>query len=359
MGPGLTVVHGENASGKSNLLEAVYLLAIGKSYRAAVERDLVSWEAAEAGGYAIVAGTVHRADGPVELRVGLECGEAHPNGVQKHIRINGVPKRASELVGLLNAVMFSADDIDLVYGSPQGRRRYMDVLLSQLGRTYVRALQRYQRVVTQRNHVLRALREGRAGEDELVYWDQSLCTEGATVLADRYDAAARLGTLSSDAFGRLAGPGPTLTLDYVATAPSERRPTPDTMALALEQSRGQERAMAMTVIGPHRDDLRLALDGVEMSKHASRGQSRLAALALRSAEAQLLHERRGDSPVVLLDDVLSELDEGRRLLVLDEALGYGQALLSTADLGLLPPDRLAAARLLRVHEGRVLEEAAA
>ncbi|MEE8517649.1 MAG: DNA replication and repair protein RecF, partial [Dehalococcoidia bacterium] len=204
-GPGLIVVHGENAGGKSNLLEAIYLLAIGKSYRATAERELVSWEAAEAGGYAMVAGTVLRADGPTQLRIGLDCAGAPPNGVQKRIRINGLPKRASELIGVLNAVLFSAEDIDLVFGAPSGRRRYLDILVSQLGASqtgvrYVQALQRYQRIVTQRNHVLRSLREGRAGEDELAYWDDSLCTEGATVLGARFDALERLSPLGGEAF---------------------------------------------------------------------------------------------------------------------------------------------------------------
>jgi DNA replication and repair protein RecF len=355
--PGLTVVHGANGSGKSNLLEAIYLLAIGKSYRAGTERELVSWETADAGGMAIVAGYVRRSDGPAELRVGLDCG-TQANAVQKRIRVNGVPRRATDLVGVLSAVHFSAEDIDLVSGAPQGRRRYLDVMLSQLGGHYVQALQRYQRVLTQRNHLLRDLREGRAGEDELAYWDRSLCVEGAAVLGARFDALDRLRPIVTESYGRLEGRG-SMSAEYVATVPFEARPTPEIMAEALERSRGQERAMAMTVVGPHRDDLRLMLNGVELAKHASRGQARLAALSLRVAEGQLLTERRGDAPVLLLDDVLSELDEGRRALVVDVAAAYPQAIVTTADLGLLPPGPLSAARRLRVEEGRVLEEAPA
>ena len=133
-------------------------------------------------------------------------------------------------------------------------------------------------------------------------------------------------------------------------------PTPEAVAAALERSRRQERAVGMTVVGPHRDDIRLALDGVDLAKHASRGQARLAALALRLAEAQLLHERRGDPPVILLDDILSELDERRRGLVLEEALRYPQVLLTTAELALVPSAGLAEARVLRVADGQVLEE---
>ena len=354
---GITVVHGPNGEGKSNLLEAIYLLAIGKSYRASTERDLVSWEAAEAGGYAIIAGKAARADGPLELRIGLDCS-GQSTHVQKRIRINGVARRATDLVGALGAVLFSAEDIDLVIGSPQGRRRYLDVMLAQLGARYVYTLQRYQRVLLQRNHVLRGLREGRAGEAELTFWDQSLCTEGAAVLGARYDAMERLRPLIAEAYRRLEGHGE-LSIGYVATVPFESRPTPETIAEELERRRAHERAAGMTLVGPHRDDLRLVLSGVEMAKHASRGQARLGALSLRIAEGQLIEEYRGDAPVLLLDDVLSELDEARRGLVLDEASRYAQAIVSTADLGLLPASYLDRGRRLRVEAGLVMEEVAA
>ncbi len=359
---GLTVLAGDNAQGKSNLLEAVYLLAIGKSQRAAAERELVSWEAAEAGGYAIVAAKVQRAADPVELRLGLDCGGGRTGTVVKRIRVNGVPKRASDLVGVLSAVLFSATDIDLAYGPPQGRRRYLDVLLSQTSRRYVHGLQRYLRVLGQRNAVLRSMRDGRAGEDELAVWDPQLCEEGAAVLVTRHEAMQRLAPLAAEAFERLAGTGPTLSVDYVATVESIEAgaaPSPAAVAAALERSRRQERAVGMTVVGPHRDDIRLVLDGVELAKHASRGQARLAALALRLAEAQLLDERRGDPPVILLDDILSELDERRRGLVLEEALRYPQVLLTTAEPALVPASGLAAARILRLVDGQVLEEVTA
>ena len=354
---GMTVVHGDNAEGKSNLLEAIYLLAIGKSYRSSTERELVSWEAADAGGYAIIAGSVRRADGTVELRIGLDCS-TQANGVQKRIRVNGLPRRATDLVGALSAVLFSAEDIELVFGSPLGRRRYLDIMLSQFGGHYIQALQRYQRVLTQRNHLLRNLRDGRAGEDELAFWDDSLCKEGAEVLGARFDALQSLSPLVADSFERLEGRG-RLTAEYQATVAFDTRPTRAAMAAALEQTKAQERAMAMTVVGPHRDDLRLSLGGVEMAKHASRGQARLAALALRMAEGELLREQRGDAPVLLLDDVLSELDGTRRALVLEEASRYPQALVSTADLGLLPSAFAGAVRRLRVEAGEILEEAVA
>jgi DNA replication and repair protein RecF len=353
---GLTIAHGTNGAGKSNLLEAAYLLAIGKSYRASVERELVAWEAAAAGGQAIIGGRVIRVDGEVELRVGLDCAGSS-NVVAKRIRVNGVARRAADMVGALGAVLFTAEDIDLVFGSPQGRRRYLDIMLAQFGGHYVQALQRYQRVLTQRNALLRAIREGRSTDTELAYWDDSLCTEGATVLGERYDAMQRLAPLVAEAFDRLEAID-SLGVTYAATVPFEERPTAETFASALERVRGAERGAGMTLVGPHRDDLKITMNGVEMAKHASRGQARLAALGLRVAEARLMEERRNDPPVVLLDDVLSELDDRRRGLVLEEALRNHQTIVTTADLAQVPGSFLDGAHRLRVEDRTVVRETA-
>ncbi|MEK9659154.1 MAG: DNA replication and repair protein RecF [Chloroflexota bacterium] len=358
LGPGLTVVCGENGQGKSNLLEACYLLALGRSYRAATDRDLIAWDAVSAGTAALIAARIERAAGPLEARVGLEAsGEAN---VLKRVRLNGVAKRAADLVGALAAVLFSADDLALISGPPAGRRRYLDVLLSQASHPYLRSLQHYQRVLTQRNALLKGLKEGRAREDELAYWDDALAAGAASLLAARYGAVSRLAPLAAEAYARLAGDGRAFSVGYAGTVPfAGEAPSPADAAAALAASRGQERARGMTVVGPHRDDLRLTLDGVEMARHASRGQQRLAALALRLAEGRWLAARRGEQPVVLLDDVLSELDAQRRAQVLEEVAGADQVIVTTADLGLLPWAALAGARVLRVAGGMLEAQEAA
>lgn len=357
LGPGLTVITGENGQGKSNLLEAMYLLAIGKSYRAVTERDVVSWQAAEAGAYAIVAATLHGPHGALELRVGLDCGDGA--GVAKQVRVNGAPKRASDLVGMMGAVLFAAEDIEMVFGPPRSRRRYLDVLLAQVSRTYVQALSRYQRVLAQRNTLLRALRERRAREEELTFWDDALVKEGMAVLRERWSSMAGLGQAAASAFERLSSQD-ALSITYVGTAEEpEDGDAGRALEEALRASRDQERARGMTLVGPHRDDLRLMLNGVEAPRHASRGQARLAALALRLGEARLLAERRGDPPLLLLDDALSELDEHRRKLVLEEACCYPQAVVTTADAYVLPDTFLHRAHRLRLHGGLVLTEDAA
>ncbi|MCY4449174.1 MAG: DNA replication/repair protein RecF [Chloroflexi bacterium] len=351
LGPGLTVISGENGQGKSNLLEAVYLLAIGKSYRAVTERDLVSWQAAEAGGYTIVAAVLDGPQGALELRVGLDCRES--NSTAKQVRMNGTPKRTSDLVGMMGAVLFAAEDIELVSGPPSGRRRYLDVLLAQISRRYVQTLSRYQRVLAQRNTLLRTMREGRAREEELAFWDDALVKEGAVVLSERWSSLATLAEFTASAFERLSSQD-VLSITYVGTA-AEPADGDGERALreALRASRDQERARGMTVVGPHRDDLRLLLNGVEATRHASRGQARLAALAMRLGEARLLAERRGDQPLLLLDDALSELDERRRELVLEEACCYPQTIVTTADPHALPDVFLHSAHHLCVQDGQM------
>jgi DNA replication and repair protein RecF len=161
----------------------------------------------------------------------------------------------------------------------------------------------------------------------------------------------------AEAFDRLEAMD-SLAVTYAATVPFDERPTPEIFAAALERVRGAERGAGVTLVGPHRDDLKITMNGVEMAKHASRGQARLAALGLRVAEARLMEERRGDPPVVLLDDVLSELDGRRRTLVLEEAARNHQTIVTTADLDQVPRNFLEGAHRLRVDGGAVEYETA-
>ena len=355
---GLTLFQGANAQGKSNLLEAAYLLAIGRSYRAAAEREMVAWMARERDGYAVVSGTVERGGEADELLVGLDL--RHGETVQKRVQINGSARRASDLVGRFNAVLFTADDIALVYGGPQGRRRYLDVLLSQADSRYLRALQRYQRVVMQRNRVLKALKENRASERELLFWDGQLCEEGARVLGGRLAAAGPLSEAARRCYAAFGAGADALETAYAASVRIPDAPSDAALAEALRDaltgSRRRERALGQTMVGPHRDDLRLTMRGVELAQHASRGQARLAALSLRLAEAEVLAARRGDQPVLLLDDVLSELDAEHRALTMEAAAVYPQTLATTADASIVPERFRLSARRFEVTGGAVFEE---
>ena len=339
--PGLVLILGDNAQGKTNLLEAAYLLAIAKSYRTNVERELIHWPAQRSSGpetpgtpdseQTIISGEVEQQGGRLRVIVGLRIASEEGAGgalVQKQIRVNGVATTAAGLVGRVNAVLFSATDIDLVQGAPAGRRRFLDILISQVDRTYLRTLQRYQRVLTQRNHLLRLIREGRSAPDDLDFWNGELAKEGSVLVVRRVQVVQRLAPLAMQSYKGLAGEEE-LSISLQVSVPAED------VAGALASQRSAEIRAGMTLAGPHRDDLGVAVDGMPAATYASRGQARTIALALRLAEAVFLREERREEPILLLDDVLSELDPQRRRRVLEEASSYQQVLVTSAEPSLI------------------------
>jgi len=266
-----------------------------------------------------------------------EGGGAPAYSVRKQIRVSRVRRTAAELVGLVNAVLFSVEDIELVHGPPSGRRRFLDILLSQADPLYVKALQRYQRVVQQRNRLLRLLRDGRAQADELAFWDAQLVTEGAWITWRRKEALADLAPICAQQHRELAGLEGDLAVTYRPSVPLGETVThtEDRFREALAAAQGRERAAAATAVGPHRDDFDLSIDQVDMGVFASRGQARTLALTLKLSEAAYLTAARSNGPIVLLDDVLSEMDASRREKVLGKANQYQQALITTTDVDLV------------------------
>ncbi len=338
---GIVVFHGRNAQGKTTLLEAIYLLAIARAFRAQNEREVINFQTGNEGGDALVGGTIQKRDQRVQVYVGYQSVRSGTEGeprrlarsVHKQIRVNRVRRTAAEMVGTLNAVLFSADDIQLVYGHPADRRRYLDVLISQADSVYLRTLQRYQRVVQQRNQLLRLLPDGRAQPDELVFWNQELAREGAWITWRRNEAARALSRSCSEHHEDLVGSEQEMVMEYRPSVPPSDtvEGTEEQFHQALAASSQRERAVSNTQVGPHRDDFDLLLDGVDMGTFASRGQARTLALTLRLAEATYLASARGDGPVVLLDDILSELDSSRQRRVLETATRYDQTLITTTE----------------------------
>ena len=366
--PGLVIVSSDNAQGKTNLLEALYLLAIAKSYRAPTERELVNWEATTPESPAQVSAVVQREGEPLRILVTIRPSaapsgdtadrDAPPFTVQKHIRINGIPRLASELVGRVNAVLFTAQDIELVLGAPALRRRYLDILLCQLERDYLRALQRYQRTVTQRNHLLRQAREGRQHpEEEFHFWEEELARNGALVIEHRIRAVSALAGQATLIYEGLTTGIESLALTYtpsLALEGNHQRATLETTLLqALEEQRPREIAAGVCLLGPHRDDLDLRVNGVAAGMYSSRGQARTVALTLRLAEAEFLRQAQGEEPILLLDDVLSELDRHRRRQVLERSASYQQAIITTTDEDRIEPTFWARAACFTIVEGRV------
>ena len=366
--PGVVVLFGANAQGKTTLLEAVYLLAIARSFRAENEREVVNFAAARDGQQALVGGHLDRDGQRLQVYVGYSCGATSPAtaqagrgraglnySVRKEIRVNRIRRTAADLVGAVGAVLFHADDIQLVQGPPAGRRRYLDILISQGDPLYLKALQRYTQVVRQRNRLLRLLREGRAENSELEFWDDRLVSEGAWLSWQRARAVSLLAGLCADHHRNLSSLDELLALEHLpsVTIGDDVEATASHFRDALAGQRARELATGSTAVGPHRDDFQLLLDGVDMGAFASRGQARTLALTLRLAEASYLSQVRRDEPVVLLDDVLSEMDEDRRRRVLEKVAGYGQSLITTTDLDLVRSFFGHNATYLRVAGGAV------
>ena len=361
----MVLLQGNNGHGKSNLLEAVYLLVIAKSQRASTERELVRRESVGVEFFSQVAAVVQREDGPVRVQVDFKNTVAASHGddadnrlnVQKYVRVNGIPRRASELVGEINAVMFSAQDLDMVYGSPGLRRRYMDILISQVDREYLRAVQRYQRVVVQRNHLLKGIKGGRSRPSDLEFWDGELVKSGGVVVARRREALDALSDGAARTHATLTDDEDALELVYRPSIAIDKRHTPEdigeAMHEALVQVRSREIAQGFSVRGPHRDDFQLLLNGMDVGLYASRGQARTAVLALKLAEAEYLRDVRNQQPVLLLDDVLSELDAPRRRLVLERVSNYSQVFITTADVAVIEPEYLARMTRFVVDRGRL------
>ena len=363
---GLTLLLGDNAQGKSNLLEAIFLLATTRSERAGTDADLIDWAALEEmQPVARVAARIERADGPLELEVMIAGHPSKSRATQwtasKRLRVNGVPRRSVDMVGQLTAVLFTTDDLELITGPPSGRRRYLDVTLSQLEPQYFRARQQYEKVMAQRNALLRRIQSGEAAQDELDFWDEELARDGAFIMIERAQAVDALAAHAAAAQKRLSGGSEELSITYVPRLEgwsSERVLTkqndlPQAIAGAQRAGRSRDIGAGLTLTGPHRDDLSFLLNGVAASSFASRGQQRTAALALRLAEATFMADRKGDLPVVLLDDVLSELDEARRHAVLQSLGDWEQLIMTSADHDRFDVELPADTRTLRVVSGAI------
>jgi DNA replication and repair protein RecF len=356
LGAGLTVVSGPNGAGKTNLLEAFYFACTARSPRTSNERELVRRGAS----VARVALDLADTDGDHRLEVGFEPGES------KLVRIDGraVESPATEESRPLVSV-FMPERLELVKGAPAARRAHLDRFVAALWPARAATRQAYSRALGQRNALLGRIRAGAASAASLDAWDAELARQGVALMADRGEAAEGLARPFAELADRLGLP-----------AAAELRYRPRSEALTGEQSGDAARAAAVlarefaerraadiergfTAHGPHRDEVQLLLDGASLRAFGSQGQQRVALLALLFAERELLAERRGRPPLMLLDDVMSELDAERRELLAELLRWGGQAVVTTADAEHVPSVREEGTRLLEVAAGRLSPAAVA
>ncbi|MEO5987203.1 MAG: DNA replication and repair protein RecF [Candidatus Limnocylindria bacterium] len=365
--PGLTVVAGPNGIGKTNLLEAIHTTVVGRSHRAGVEADLVRHGAPFARVRLELAGGTGSGGSTIELIV---PGSEAPPGIRKRLTVNGVPRRTSALSDLARAVLFRPEEMLLLVGSPSERRRFLDGIVAQRDRRGARDLVDVSRVVTQRNALLRAIRAEEASIDSLAFWNEQLAVLGSRVMRARLevlqDLNARIGELH-DAVASQPRHGSDVVLGYVdglKEAWAERGgtaiPLHDELALAYRRRiadvQQKEAWNGVSLVGPQRDDLRVELGGRDVASHASRGQQRTIILAMKLAETDLLGAD-GPRPIVLLDDVFSELDPDRAARLSDLIAGRGQVIVTTADPGTLDAARSRSATIWRIAAGRLEPEA--
>ncbi|NNJ10967.1 DNA replication/repair protein RecF [Chloroflexales bacterium ZM16-3] len=367
--PGISLLYGPNAAGKTSVLEGLFYLATTRSPRISADRELVRWDAVGEAGvtpFARVAAEVLRSAGKVRLEVIVqrradEDGQL-TNTSQKLVRINKRPARAIDLVGQLRVVLFTPADLTLVDGPPAERRRYLDITLSQLDPHYVRTLAQYQKIVQQRNSLLRAWRERRRPprgvDDELAYWDQELSASGGYLLAERLRAVAELNAIVGPLFCTISGEDAPLMIEYRPSMPLEQLRDAGGLAQRiaeqLKTTRRDELARGQTLLGPHRDDLGFTVAGIDLGRYGSRGQQRSVTLALKLGEADLMRQRSGEAPVLLLDDMLSELDARRRTHLLEAIRRPAQqTLLSATDLSDFGAEFLGQITRLRVEDGQI------
>jgi DNA replication and repair protein RecF len=360
LGPGPQLIWGPNASGKTTLLEAIVLLALGRSHRTGADNELIRWgtDFLRIEGVVAVAGAAEapEAEG-VALDVSLQAAG------RKRIQVNGVPRRPAALAEHLRTVLFAPEEMLLVVGPPTLRRTALDQLAGPHDPMHGSHLATYTRALSQRNSLLRQIRDGEADRAQLRYWDEPFLASGAAIVAARLRLLELLTEPLAAAHREIAPAEEPLTLAYVTNAPPLPGESPrDALARRLGETAEKEAWNGTTLVGPHRDDLAFCIGGRDLTTFASRGQQRTAILALKLAELDLLTALDGRPPLLLLDDVFSELDPLRRGHLVRRIAELPQALVTTTVPEDLDPElrrRAHAWRVVADVEGARVEEGGA
>ena len=374
---GTILLAGKNAQGKTSLLEAVYLLATLASFHAETDRQLIHFTAApELQSAAHIAGEFEKngKTHKLHVRVIQERGMDGAARLQKDARLDGLPLKLSEAVGLFNAVLFIPQMMQVIEGGPAHRRRYLDLALAQVIPDYTAVLSAYNKVVTQRNALLKQLGEQGGDPAQLEYWDTELAGYGARLIHARIQAVREIGALAAQTHLELTRRAEVLRMDYqpaydplpgAGAQLALRIDDPkDRSGFSLEQIRqgfsealkvvrAEEIRRGVTVLGPHRDELRFLSNATDLGSFGSRGQVRTTMLTLKLAELAWMGKKTGALPVLLLDEVLAELDEYRRADLLGRLADCPQALLTTADLASFEEEFVRKAAVWRVEAGRI------
>ena len=344
--PGVTVLYGDNAQGKTALIEAVVLCCTGRSHRTPRERELIRWGQE----YGRVYVEAERTDGPHEVEILM--GENQ----RRVIKVGGTAiSRSGELMGHVTGVLFAPEDLRMVKDGPAERRRFMDIEISQTSPAYYYALQRYNRALNQRGRLLRDAFVSPSLLDMLEEWDEQLSLAGAQIIERRRAFVERLSRCAGENHAEITGGREKLTCEYAPSTAlaGEGGQLVTSLREALRAAREGDVRRGTTSVGPHRDDLNLLLDGVDARAYGSQGQQRTSALSLKLAQLTIMKEATGEWPILLLDDVMSELDPGRRRQLVNRLKGI-QTIVTCTDLADLAEADIGAA--YRVRAGHIEKE---
>ncbi len=337
------IIYGDNAQGKTNLLEAVYLFSHGRSHRAKTDMEMLRF------GADYFRLNIEFADSNREYRATIH----YTSSGKKQIKVNNVPvAKLSKLINYLNVVMFSPGDLELVKGSPSIRRRFLDEAISQLYPAYLQSLIAYHRALTQKNSLLKSLRLSGIHQDaQLSIWNEQLAEAGAAIMHSRQDFIVQLAVFAAEIHRQISGEE--LMLSYAPNLDCNTADIRESFFQKLEQCQTREIEAGASQYGIQRDDLRLFINGNDTKTYGSQGQQRTAVLSLKIAETEYIRQVRDEYPILLLDDIMSELDLNRRLF-LAEKIKDKQVLLTCTDSDI--PVSTDNTRLFYVKNGIVMRK---
>ena len=356
------ILVGDNAQGKTSLLEAVYYLSALDSFQASHSKDLINFSALQndLAVCRIVADFKKKdTDHHLEIRIIKDTNSNGNNSIRKEVLLDGSPQKINSVIGTFNAVLFLPHMLQIITGSPQMRRHYLNLTLAQVDPAYTESLSEYNKALAQRNALLKQINDSSGDVDQLSYWDEKITQSGAYIIHARIHAIRDLGYIAASVHQELTREEEILRLNYLpsfdpAASPAGQIELPLENALdrsgvelkdiqdgyreKLLSSRTEDIYRGVTSSGPHRDEMRYLSNGIDLGNFGSRGQLRTAMLAIKLAEVNWLNEKNGDWPVLLLDEVLAELDDTRRQDLLDRLAKTEQSLLTTTDLDLFSDD---------------------
>lgn len=349
LAPGMNLFWGDNAQGKTNILEAVCYLATGRSFRTRIDRECLPWNCTD-DTVAIIKGTIHRPEGEHNITVAISPTDKAVLVDEKHINRLGL------LWGRMNAVLFTPDDLQIVKGPPALRRRFLDMEISQISSTYLTHLQRLHQILKRRNLLLRAEVDAGQINTMLDSLDQQLVESAAEIFRLRYQVIQQLSAYASRYYSLLSQEHEHLKLLYQnfleTSSELSLAQATDAYSQRLHERREDDFYRAQTTVGPHRDDLQILINNGDARIYASQGQQRSAIIALRLAEIHLMQDFTGQTPLLLLDDITSELDEHRKIHLLSSLTQNLQTIITATDPQIIT-DRFPMDRTFHIENGRL------